>query len=83
MAYCEEYKLWVDSSVESTFSIKETSANLKPTETNDSAKCEGLGFVGMYKQEDGLLMLKYPMDNENGYELVSYPEIWKIHNQAK
>lgn len=80
MTYCDEYKNWVDSSVESTFSIKETSAKLKPTQSNDTVKCDGLGFIGLYKQSDGLLMFKFPSDNENGYELVSYPEIWKKYN---
>ena len=32
MSYCDEYKNWVDETVNATFSIKETSANLN---TND------------------------------------------------
>ena len=81
MKYCKEYKEWVDQSVESTFSIKETSANLRPGDTNDNVKCDGIGFIGMYKQDDGLLMLKFPNDSELGYELVSYPEMWKRYNK--
>ena len=81
MVYCEEYKNWVDSTVVSSFSIKETSANLKPTESNDDVRCDGIGFIGMYKQEDGLLMLKYPSNSEIGYELVSYPEMWRKYNK--
>ena len=80
MSYCDEYKNWVDETVNATFSIKETSANLNINETNDDAKCDGIGFIGMYKQEDGLLMLKFPADNELGYTLVSYPVIWKKYN---
>ena len=50
--YCEEYKNWVDSNVEATFSIKETSANMRPGDTNDSVRCDGMGWVGE-EEKDG------------------------------
>jgi hypothetical protein len=78
--YCQEYNNWTNSNEKVSFSIKEVSANLKPTETNDEFGCEGLGFVGLYKRDDGLLFLKMKSDNDLGYELVSFPEIWKIYN---
>ena len=77
MAYSNEYKEWVDNSVSSSFSVREVSANLSPTETNNNVQCDGMGFIGMYKQEDGLLMLKFPADNELGYELIDYPTVRK------
>lgn len=77
MIYCKEYKDWVDDSVEYSFSIRETSAVLSPTQTNDNVKCDGIGFIGLYKQEDGLLMLKFPADNELGYELTDFPTVRK------
>ena len=77
MTYCKEYKDWVDPTVEESFSIRETSAKLSPGQTNDNVKCDGIGFIGMYKQEDGLLMLKFPKDNELDYKLTPYPTISK------
>lgn len=81
MMYCEEYKNWVDSTVDATFSIKEASANLSPGQTNDDVRCDGIGFVGLYKQDDGQLMFKFPNDSELGYELVWYPSIYQKYNK--
>lgn len=83
MKYCNEYKEWVDQSVEAEFSIKETSANMRPGDTNDNVRCDGMGWVGLYKREDGQLMFKFPNDSEIGYELVWYPELWKKYNKTK
>jgi len=77
MAYSTNTKEWVDNSVSSSFSVRDVSANLSPTETNDNVQCDGMGFIGMYKQENGLLMLKFPEDNEIGYKLVDYPTVRK------
>ena len=78
--YCQEYNDWTNSNEEVSFAIKEVSANLRTTETNDEFGCEGLGFIGLYKRDDGLLFLKMKSDNELGYELKSFPEVWKIYN---
>ena len=80
MVYCEEYKNWVDSTVDATFSIKETSANMRPGDTNDEVRCDGIGFIGLYKQNDGQLMFKFPNDSELGYELIWYPAVFKKYN---
>jgi hypothetical protein len=80
MVYCEEYKNWVDSTIEATFSIKETSANMKPGDTNDNVRCDGIGFIGLYKQDDGQLMFKFPNNSELGYELMWYPGVFKKYN---
>jgi hypothetical protein len=80
MMYCEEYKNWVDSTVDATFSIKETSANMKPGDTNDNVRCDGIGFIGLYKQDDGQLMFKFPNNSELGYELMWYPGVFKKYN---
>lgn len=82
MKYCNEYKQWVDPNVEATFSVKETSAHMRPGDTNDNVKCDGIGFVGLYKQDDGLLMFKFPDDSEIGYKLISYPDIWQKYNKT-
>lgn len=81
MVYCEEYKNWVDGSVEATFSIKETSAHMSPGDTNDSVRCDGIGFVGLYKRDDGQLMFKFPNDSEIGYELIWYPMVYQKYNK--
>lgn len=78
--YCKEYNIWTNSNEEVSFAIKEVSANLSPTQTNDEFGCDGIGFVGMYKREDGQLMLKMKADTELGYELKMFAEIWKIYN---
>lgn len=83
MMYCNEYKEWVDKSVDATFSIKETSANMRPGDTNDNVRCDGMGWVGLYKREDGQLMFKFPNDSEIGYELVWYPIIYQKYNKNK
>jgi len=83
MMYCNEYKEWVDQSVEATFSIKETSANMRPGDTNDNVRCDGMGWVGLYKRDDGQLMFKFPNDSEIGYELVWYPIIYQKYNKNK
>ena len=83
MMYCNEYKEWVDQSVDATFSIKETSANMRPGDTNDNVRCDGMGWVGLYKREDGQLMFKFPNDSEIGYELVWYPIIYQKYNKNK
>lgn len=81
MVYCEEYKNWVDSTVESSFSIQESSAYMRPGDTDDDAKCDGLGFIGLYKRDDGQLMFKFPDDSELGYELVTYSTIFSKYNK--
>ena len=73
--YCKEYNDWTGANEEVSFSIKEASANLMPTQTNDDVKCDGLGFVGLYKAEDGMLSLKMKSDNTDGYELVTFPNL--------
>lgn len=80
MSYCKEYKEWVDQTVEATFSVGETSAKMSPGDVNDNVSCEGLGFIGLYKRDDGQLMFKFPADNEDGYDLVWYPILYgKYH----
>ena len=52
MSYCKEYVDWTNSNVQSTFSIAETSAGMIPGDFRDVV-CEGIGFVQLYKAEDG------------------------------
>ena len=78
--YCKEFNDWTGANEEVSFSIKEASANLKTGQTNDGVKCDGLGFVGLYKADDGMLSLKMKSDNADGYELVTFPTLWRKYN---
>jgi hypothetical protein len=73
MGYSEEYKKWTNADVEATFAISDDS--LQPTETNDLS-CEGIGFNGMLKTANGVLMLKMIADNEDGYILEPFTDVW-------
>jgi hypothetical protein len=73
MAYCLEYVTWTGAAdVTPTFSVEYD--EILPGDSSTLA-CEGIGFIGTYKNEDGLLMLKMPDDNEIGYVLTPYLEV--------
>ena len=78
--YCKEYNEWTNSNEAVSFSIASLSHELRPTQTNDEFGCEGIGCVGFYKDEDGLLLLKMKSTDDIGYELVSYRDVSKILN---
>ena len=71
MPYCQEYVDITNANVEVDFHVKLESGQLMPGFHSKYA-CEGFGFIGMYKEEDGTLMLKMKTDNEEGFELVPY-----------
>ena len=71
MPYCQEYVDITNADVGVDFQIKLESGQLMPGFHNNFA-CEGFGFIGMYKEEDGTLMLKMISDNEDGFELVPF-----------
>lgn len=72
MAYCLEYVKWTGADVTPTFAIEDD--ELLPG-TSSTFACDGIGFIGTYKNEDGLLMLKMIDDNELGYVLTPYLEV--------
>jgi hypothetical protein len=45
----------------------------------DVYKRQGLGFIGMYKNENGQLQFKMKSDNEEGYELVYFQKIKNLY----
>lgn len=71
MPYCQEYIDITNKDVKSSFHIKIESGHLMPGFHNKFA-CEGFGFIGMFKEEDGTLMLKMISDNDDGFELVPF-----------
>jgi hypothetical protein len=73
MGYSLEYTAWTNASVEPTFEI--INESLQPGDSNDENTCEGIGFIGMYKDETGVLMLKMIADNEFGYILEPYTDV--------
>lgn len=82
MAYSLEYKEWTGEDVVADFSIKETSGNLPPDGEVDVV-CDGIGFIALLKDSDGLLKVKMkPVDGEPS-EIVTYFDIlskFKVHN---
>jgi hypothetical protein len=73
MGYSVEYVTWTNASVEPTFEIQHE--NLEPGDSNDDNTCEGIGFIGLYKGETGVLMLKMVADNEDGYILEPFTDV--------
>lgn len=78
MGYSLEYKEWTGADVEPTFEIKEVSHHMRPGDSNDIG-CDGLGFIGMYKDDTGQLRFKMKSDNEDGYELVYYQKVKNLY----
>ncbi len=82
MAYSLEYKEWTGENVEVEFSITEVSSNLGP-DMEKEFTCDGIGFIALLKDSDGLLKLKMkPVDGEPS-EIVTYFDIlskYKVHS---
>jgi hypothetical protein len=76
MAYCLEYVTWTGADVTPTFSVEYD--ELLPGNSTILA-CEGIGFIGTYKNEDGLLMLKMIDESELGYVLTPYLDVRANH----
>lgn len=72
MAYCFEYVTWTGADVTPTFSVEYH--ELLPGDST-TLSCDGIGFIGTYKDENGLLMLKMPDDSELGYVLTPYLDV--------
>jgi hypothetical protein len=82
MAYSLEYKEWTGENVEVDFSIAEASASIGPDIEREFI-CDGIGFIALLKDSDGLLKLKMkPVDGEPS-EIVTYFDIlskYKVHS---
>lgn len=66
MSYCKEYVDWTNSTVEPTFSIAETSAGMIPGDVREVV-CKGIGFIKLYKEQDGDLKLIFKDDTISRY----------------
>lgn len=74
MPYSLEYKTWTNSDVTSDFSIKELSGNLAP-DSEKEITCDGIGFIALLKDTDGLLKVKLkPVDGEPS-EVITYYDL--------
>ena len=71
MGYCKEYFDWVNSNVQSTFSIAETSIGMIPGDVREVA-CEGFGFIKLFKEDDGDLKLIYEDGSSRRYVDVKH-----------
>lgn len=72
MAYSLEYQQWTGEDVSASFEIEEDS--LLPGQSDDVV-CEGIGNLGRFKSNDGVLMLKIPAANDQGFEILPYLQI--------
>jgi hypothetical protein len=70
MNYCKEYKEWTNSNIEYSFSIKEVSHHMRPGDESD-VSCDGIGFDGMIKIDNGALFLKM-RNEEHEHEYVGF-----------
>jgi hypothetical protein len=78
MPYSQEYKDWTNSDVTADFSIREISGNLPP-DGEKEITCDGIGFIGLLKDSDGLLKVKMkPVDGAPS-EIVTYFDILSKH----
>jgi hypothetical protein len=72
MGYSQEYKDWTGENVEADFTIEEISKQVMPEEEKEVI-CDGIGFVALSKDENGVLSVK--MNEENGGEVVLFYNI--------
>lgn len=64
MSFSKEFFEWSGSEGEYDFLIKEISSGMLPGDKRPKS-CEGIGFVSMYKEKDGTLMLEMKIDENN------------------
>lgn len=72
--YSKEFIEWTNSNLDYTFEVKEISAGMLPGDSNN-VSCEGTGYIGMYKDLDGNLMLKMKSNNDNGFIMEKYVDV--------
>jgi hypothetical protein len=84
MTYSLEYKEWTGENVVTDFSIKEISGNIPP-DGEVEIVCDGIGFIALLKDSDGLLKAKMkPVDGEPS-EIVTYFDIlskFRVHSSV-
>lgn len=62
MSFCKEFFEWTGTEGEYDFTIKDISSGMLPGDKRPKS-CEGIGFVTMYKDLDGTLLLEMKMNN--------------------
>lgn len=77
MSYSKEFMDWTGVVIEPSFEIKEVSHNMQPGDYSD-VSCDGLNFIGMYKRNDGMLLLKMRSSNEDGYQYQTFLDVKRI-----
>jgi len=73
MGFCKEFYDWSNTTGSYDFEIKEVSSGMLPGDKRLKF-CNGIGFVSMYKDIDGTLMLEMRI-NENETQLRKFIEI--------
>lgn len=74
MPYSLEYKTWTNSDVTADFSIKELSGNLAPDGEKEII-CDGIGFIALLKDTDGLLKVKLKPVGSEPSEIITYYDL--------
>jgi hypothetical protein len=79
MTYSKEYMDWTGNVIEPSFEIRLVSAGMSDGTYSD-VKCDGLGFIGMYKRKsDHMLLLKMKSSNEQGYQYQTFLDVKRIY----
>lgn len=74
MKYSKEFTEWTNSNMDYMFEIKEVSGGMLPGDSNN-VSCDGIGYIGMYKDLEGNLMLKMKSNNEDGFIMEKYVDV--------
>lgn len=62
MNFCKEFFDWTNTEGIYQFEIKEISSGMLPGDKRLNF-CDGIGFVSMFKESDGTLMLEMKINN--------------------
>jgi hypothetical protein len=80
MGYSKQYKDWTNSNVDVEFDLQEVSANLAPG-TEKEVTCDGIGFVKLIKDADGLLKCQMKSNGSEPPVVVTWFDILTQFNQ--
>ena len=79
MGYSQEYKNWTGENVDVDFSIEEISIQVMPGEEKEVI-CDGLGFVALLKDADGVLSVKMAPNGVEDGEIIVFYDIIEKYN---
>lgn len=74
MGYSQEYKDWTGEDVEASFTIEEISSQVMPGQEREFS-CDGIGFIALLKDEDGVLSVKMAPVGTEDSEIIQFYDI--------